>query len=541
MRVDVIDTLDALERLKGNWDAVYEADPEAQFYMSWTWISGWFRRLGSQWLVLAARDKPDAGAYVGFFPLQLRTERGKDGSFHNELRIGGGYSTGYNGPICDPRLEGEVLRAFAGHVQTMNWAKLHLDNIFLSSARLETFLKAFSSSDFSLKKVIRPDDGDGIDHDVYVYAPLPDDWEVFLGDRMGAKTRANARRTLRQVEETGEYRITHVTAETLDLDLENLLRFWEIQWAEKLTARYHAGLPRGMMKTFRNMLSYCFEYDALFLPVLWRGDTPIGVQASLIDKKNRSLISLLNGRDLSVKRPPPGFALHLYSIRWAIQNGFKIYDLQTGDFSYKYDFGGIERKVECLLVSTATHRNLGGALEIRSLPVVLARAKALRQAGDLDAAVGACRQILSSDQTHAEAAQLLKRLDGERRFLLPQDLNMAARLHQAGNLAEAERIYRKILDIEPRHFDVRYLLGAIFLQQRRYHEAEQQIRFAVEIRPDVPAAHYNRGLALARLERTQDALASLENCIGLEPDHRQALALRAELANGPGAAERAAR
>ncbi|WP_245494836.1 tetratricopeptide repeat protein [Mesorhizobium sp. M4B.F.Ca.ET.017.02.2.1] len=89
------------------------------------------------------------------------------------------------------------------------------------------------------------------------------------------------------------------------------------------------------------------------------------------------------------------------------------------------------------------------------------------------------------------------------------------------------------MDVEPRHFDVRYLLGVIFLQQRRYGEAEQQINQAIEIRPDVPAGHYNRGLALAKLDRIEDALASLDNCIELEPSHSQALALRAALARSP--------
>ncbi|RWM28630.1 MAG: hypothetical protein EOR74_09730 [Mesorhizobium sp.] len=51
----------------------------------------------------------------------------------------------------------------------------------------------------------------------------------------------------------------------------------------------------------------------------------------------------------------------------------------------------------------------------------------------------------------------------------------------------------------------------------------------MDIRPDVPAAHFNRGLALAKLDRIDDALGSLDNCIGLEPDHGQALALRSAL------------
>jgi tetratricopeptide (TPR) repeat protein len=157
---------------------------------------------------------------------------------------------------------------------------------------------------------------------------------------------------------------------------------------------------------------------------------------------------------------------------------------------------------------------------------VLARAKALHQAGDLEGAARACRQILDADPDHAGALQLLQQLDTARRSRLPQDLNTAARLHQAGNLAEAEMMYREILDIEPGHFDVRYLLGVVCLQQRRYEDAERQLSQAIAIRPDVPAAHYNRGLALVKLDRIEEGLASLDGCIGLEPGHAQALALR---------------
>ncbi|RWM39452.1 GNAT family N-acetyltransferase [Mesorhizobium sp.] len=528
MRMDVIDSFDALVQLRGEWDAVYAADPEAQYFMSWPWIAGWFKRLRYQWLVLAARDG-DSPGYVGFFPLQLRTERARDGAFRNELRTGGGYFAGYAGFICNPEVQDAVARAFAEHAKRLNWAKLHLENIAISPRRLNAFLGEFSAPQFLIGKVRRPDDGDGIDHDIYVYVNLPGDWEEFLNDRLGAATRKTARRTLRAIDDAAEYRVTDVTAATLERDLQTLLRFWEKQWGAKLAARYHPGLPRAMMNNFRNMLRCAFEDDALYLPVLWQGDNPIGVQATLIDRKNRSLIGMLNGRDLAIKKPAPGFALHLYSVRWAIQNGFAVYDLQTGDFSYKYDFGGLERRVECLLVSTASRRNLRDRLESRSLPVVLARANALRQAGDLEGAARACRQILDADPVHGRARQLLEQLDAARRALVPQNLGVAARLHQAGNLAEAEKMYREILDIEPGHFDVRYLLGVIFLQQRKYSDAEQEISRAIDIRPDVPAAHFNRGLALAKLDRIDDALGSLDNCIGLEPDHGQALALRSAL------------
>ena len=316
------------------------------------------------------------------------------------------------------------IRAFADHTKQRNWSRLHLENIFASPDRLAVFLNAFAPPDFVTEKVQRPDDGDGIDHDIYVYVNLPADWEAFL-QAMSASARRNARAALRQAENGSEYRITYPTADTFEEDIEALLKFWEDQWAAKLAARYNPRLPYGMMANFRHMLTCCFADNALLLPILWQGEKRIGLQASLIDWKNRSLISLLNGRDLSVKRPPPGFVLHLHCIRWSIEKGFAMYDLQTGNFSYKYDFGGLERRVECLRVTTHDQQNLHGKLDPLSLPVVFGRAQRLKKEGKLFDAAQACRQILEAEPSHADAAPLLRELEAEQQRALPANLSAA--------------------------------------------------------------------------------------------------------------------
>ena len=525
MHVDVIKSRDMLLRVRSNWETVYQADPEAQLYMSWTWIAGWFEKLGCQWIVLAAKADANSSDYVGFFPLQLQTEQRRDGTFHNELRTGGGYFAGYTGFICDPKLDRSIIPAFADHTKRLNWARLHLENIFASPERLALFLNEFPSSDFVTEKIQRPDDGDGIDHDIYVYVNLPDSWDAFLYERLDTKARRNARAALRQAED-GEYKITTPTAETIEDDIEALLKFWELQWAAKLAARYNPRLPYGMMNNFRNMLRYCFADNALYLPILWQGENRIGIQASLIDWKNRSLISLLNGRDLNVKRPPPGFVLHLQCVRWGIENGFAVYDLQTGDFPYKYDFGGIERRVECLRVSTRDQRNLSGTLEPLTLPVVFDRALRMKKEGSLEGAAQACRQILDADPRHADAAQLLKSRDAERRRAVPANLATAKGFHQRGQIAEAERAYRAILEAEPKHADAMYLLGVALLQQHKYEAAEQQLRQAIGLQPAVAILHYNRGIALQQLGRHQEALSSFDSALALKPDYSLALAQR---------------
>ncbi|MEZ5890453.1 MAG: hypothetical protein R3D52_09475 [Xanthobacteraceae bacterium] len=269
MHVEIITAKEALVELRKNWDDVYRADPDSNFYMSWTWISGWFNKLGIQWIILAAKTDIDSSDYIGFLPLQLRSEASREGQFHNELRTGGGYFSGYTGLICRPEFESDVVRAFSERIKQLNWRRLHLENIHGSPQRIGAFLHEFNTNEFTVEKVIRPDDGDNVDHDIYVYVELPSDWDKFLYS-IGTKPRRNARHALRPLESGGEYKITLPTAETIEQDVEALLKFWEIQWAEKLASRYNQRLPHAMMSNFRHMLMCCFAEDALFLPVLWK-------------------------------------------------------------------------------------------------------------------------------------------------------------------------------------------------------------------------------------------------------------------------------
>jgi CelD/BcsL family acetyltransferase involved in cellulose biosynthesis len=409
MLVEVIQGEGELARLRDDWDAVYAADPEAQPFMSWGWISAWFQRLPG-WVVLAVKPAAGATQYVGFLPLQLELVLGRDGVFHNVLRTGGGYFAGYTGFLCRPEHEIQAIAALAEATLRLNWSRLHLDNIHASPARLGRFLEHFGAPRFEQRKVERPDDGDGVDHDIYVYVDLPGAWDAFLEARLGAATRRTARRTLRAVDDGEAFRITHVTADSLQGDLDILLKFWENQWAAKLAARYRPALPYAMIRAYRHMLAASFAHDALFLPILWRGDRPVGAQATLIDHKNRALICLLGGRDLEVKKPAPGFALHLHSIRWAIRNGFTVYDLQTGDFAYKYDFGGLERRIDCLLLATADGRNLRDRIEPRTIPSLMIRAEEALLAGRRPEAEQACRQILAVDPAHPAADRLLAQI-----------------------------------------------------------------------------------------------------------------------------------
>ena len=103
----------------------------------------------------------------------------------------------------------------------------------------------------------------------------------------------------------------------------------------------------------------------------------------------------------------------------------------------------------------------------------------------------------------------------------------ARELHESGQLAEAAHIYRSILTAEPAHFDAAHLLGLVYLQRGEYADAERQFSRAIEINPHIEGAYNNRGNALKRLERLDEALVSYDKAIALKPDFAEAFNNRA--------------
>jgi predicted TPR repeat methyltransferase len=96
-------------------------------------------------------------------------------------------------------------------------------------------------------------------------------------------------------------------------------------------------------------------------------------------------------------------------------------------------------------------------------------------------------------------------------------LAQAVRLHQQGRFDEAQALYRRVLDLDPRQFDALHLLGVIERQRGQPARAVELITQALRIDPQQARAHCNLGAALQDLGRTDDALASYEAALRLDP------------------------
>ncbi len=103
-----------------------------------------------------------------------------------------------------------------------------------------------------------------------------------------------------------------------------------------------------------------------------------------------------------------------------------------------------------------------------------------------------------------------------------QDFHLAVQHHQAGRLAEAERLYRRSLAGNPKHADSLHLLGLVSCQTGRFEDAVTLIRQAIRLESRLPAYHNNLASALKALGRFQEAADCCRRALAIKPDYAEA-------------------
>jgi len=100
---------------------------------------------------------------------------------------------------------------------------------------------------------------------------------------------------------------------------------------------------------------------------------------------------------------------------------------------------------------------------------------------------------------------------------LQELFDQAIALHQRGELHAAERLYQRVLLMEPASFAPRHMLGVIRYQQGQYPQAMEQITAALELNPNIPDAWTNLGNVQMAAGRAEEALASYRKALALSP------------------------
>ncbi|MGD0769052.1 MAG: tetratricopeptide repeat protein [Tepidisphaeraceae bacterium] len=102
---------------------------------------------------------------------------------------------------------------------------------------------------------------------------------------------------------------------------------------------------------------------------------------------------------------------------------------------------------------------------------------------------------------------------------LRQQLESGISHHQAGRLAEAEKIYRQVLALQPNHADALHLLGMLAAQAGRLDAGIELIRRAIAICPTRAIYYCNLGNGLFHLGRLDESIAAQRQATALDPDN----------------------
>jgi predicted TPR repeat methyltransferase len=94
-------------------------------------------------------------------------------------------------------------------------------------------------------------------------------------------------------------------------------------------------------------------------------------------------------------------------------------------------------------------------------------------------------------------------------------LALAWQYHQAGDLGQAELLYRQVLAAEPQNVQALFLLGIVCHVQGRVAESTALYQQCLHINPDFADAHLNLGRSLAALGRPDEAIASYQQALRL--------------------------
>jgi SAM-dependent methyltransferase/Flp pilus assembly protein TadD len=95
----------------------------------------------------------------------------------------------------------------------------------------------------------------------------------------------------------------------------------------------------------------------------------------------------------------------------------------------------------------------------------------------------------------------------------------AVRHHQAGQLADADRLYAQVLDADPNHAHALHLRGALALTAGRHDDAVALIGRALALDGQQPDFHYNLGLALSARGQRREAAEHWARAVALNPSH----------------------
>jgi len=148
-------------------------------------------------------------------------------------------------------------------------------------------------------------------------------------------------------------------------------------------------------------------------------------------------------------------------------------------------------------------------------------AQAYQRAGRASDAQESARRFQELEAKEKEAR--------EREARVAVTYKRAAEILQKGDMLEAERVFRSVLDIDPGNTQSRSMLAKIAFSRNDPESARRWIEEAIEKDPGIAEYHYLRGLFETRTGRAKEAEPSVRRSLELDPAFPEAWSLLGSL------------
>lgn len=316
MDVEAIEDPTDLEKLRPEWDALWERCVAATPFQHPGWLLPWWRTFGSgQLFTFAVRAK---GRLIALAPLFLHPWNGR----RQVTFLGNGVSD-YLDILCEPHAEATACSEVMGCIadRRHRWDLCDLQDLRRQSALLQLQVP------FPLQSAIRA-------QYVCSVVSLPDTLERFE-DTLPHGLRRNLRRYRSQLQAEGPVQFQTASAGQYQEHVDALVALHQARWNEKDGSGM---LSSPSLERFhRGALDDLWQSGLVRFHSLRLNGTIAAIVYALVHRDRA--YSYLGGFDPALARFSPGALIMKYTIDQAIKEGVREFDFLRGSESYKSAWG----------------------------------------------------------------------------------------------------------------------------------------------------------------------------------------------------------
>jgi len=334
MEFNIITTLDELDTLSVEWNALLENSASRVPFLRYEYLRAWWEtRGGGEWpftqsqlnVITAKQD----GNIIGIAPFFSSPNLQNEPSL---LFIGSIEVSDFLDFIITPQDLPRFIPAllnFLNEQDDPKWQMLDLYNILDNSPTLAIIKTSAEANGWLYtQKKLQPSP----------YITLPGDWEAYLAG-IDKKQRHEIRRKLRRTAEAPIQADWYIVEKGQRLATETE-SFIDMMAGDPEKQIFLTDLMRQHL---HNTARVAFENDWLQLSFFTLGGEKAAAYMSFI--YDQRLWVYNSGWNLKYSEFSPGWVLLANLLKWSNDNGIHEFDFMRGGERYKYKFGGVDRYV----------------------------------------------------------------------------------------------------------------------------------------------------------------------------------------------------